>query len=67
MQNTILLADNLLFHGGGPYDIETNPLISRNQSIDLLCKSMDWFLYDRDSVMKELMFELINLIIDFIG
>ena len=20
----------------------------RNQSIDLLCKSMDWFLYDRD-------------------
>ena len=20
----------------------------RNQSIDLLCESMDWFLYDRD-------------------
>ena len=20
----------------------------RNQSIDLLCKSMDWFLYDKD-------------------
>ena len=20
----------------------------RNQSIDLICKSMDWFLYDRD-------------------
>ena len=27
----------------------------RNQSIDLLCKSMDWFLYDRERVMKELM------------
>ena len=26
----------------------------RNQSFDLFCKSMDWFLYDRDSVMKEL-------------
>ena len=24
------------------------PLLSRNQSIDLLCKSIDWFLYDRD-------------------
>ena len=22
------------------------PLSYRNQSIDLLCKSMDWFLYD---------------------
>ena len=22
------------------------PLLCRNQSIDLLCKSMDWFLYD---------------------
>ena len=26
----------------------------RNQSIDLLCKSLDWFLYNRDPVMKEL-------------
>ena len=24
------------------------PLSYRNQYIDLLCKSMDWFLYDRD-------------------
>ena len=24
------------------------PLSSRNQSIDLLCKSIDWFLYYRD-------------------
>ena len=23
------------------------PLSNRNQSIDLLCKSMDWFLYDK--------------------
>ena len=23
-------------------------LLYRNQFIDLLCKSMDWFLYDRD-------------------
>ena len=30
-------------------------LFYRNQSIDLLCKSMGWFLYDRDRVMKELM------------
>ena len=28
-----------LFHGGGPYHIETSPLQS---------KSVDWFLYDRD-------------------
>ena len=27
------------FHEGGRYSY-------RNQSIDLLCKSMDWFLYD---------------------
>ena len=25
----------------------TEALSYRNQSIDLLCKSMDWFLYDR--------------------
>ena len=24
----------------------TEAVIYRNQSIDLLCKSMDWFLYD---------------------
>ena len=24
----------------------TEPLSYRNQSIDLLCKSVDWFLYD---------------------
>ena len=28
----------------------------RNQSIDLLCKSMDWFLYDRD-----LRYEIVNI------
>ena len=28
----------------------------RNQSIDLLSKSMDWFLYERGSVIKELIF-----------
>ena len=27
----------------------------RNQSADLRSKSMDWFLYDREYVMKELM------------
>ena len=33
----------------------TKVLIYRNQSIDLLCKSMGWFLYDRYlSVMDEL-------------
>ena len=26
----------------------TEVLIYGNQSIDLLCKSLDWFLYDRD-------------------
>ena len=26
----------------------------RNQTNDLHCKSMDWFLYERDSIMKEL-------------
>ena len=29
-------------------------LLYRNQSFDFLCKSMDWFLYDKDSIMKEL-------------
>ena len=29
-------------------------LSHRNLSIDLLCKSIQWFLYDRNSVMKEL-------------
>ena len=28
----------ILFHDAGPYHLETN----------LLCKSKDWFLYDRD-------------------
>ena len=31
------------------------PLSYRNQSIDLLCKSMDWFLYDNGCVLKKLM------------
>ena len=31
-----------VFHDGGPYHVETG------RSIDLLYKSMDWFLYDRD-------------------
>ena len=30
------------------------PLSYRNQSIDLLAKSMDWFLYDTASVLKGL-------------
>ena len=30
----------LIVYDGGPYHVET--------SLDLLCKSMDWFLYDRD-------------------
>ena len=30
------------------------PVSYRNQSIDLLGKSMDWFLYDNGPVMKEL-------------
>ena len=32
----------------------TEAVIYRNQSIDLQSKSMDWFLYDNVSVMKEL-------------
>ena len=34
----------------------TEDLSYRNKSIALLCKSMDWFLYDTDFVMKELRF-----------
>ena len=30
------------------------PIISENQSTDFQSKSMDWFLYDRDSVIKVL-------------
>ena len=33
------------------------PLSYRNLSIDLLCKSMDRFLYDNGSVMKELIWQ----------
>ena len=36
------------------------PLSYRNQSIDLLCKSMDWFLYDND-----LRHERVNFLGDF--
>ena len=32
---------DLNIHDGGPYHIETSPLISEG-------KSVDWFLYDRD-------------------
>ena len=51
MENFIFCAVKgavYLFYDGGPYHIETSPLICRNHSIDLLCKPMDWFLYDRD-------------------
>ena len=36
------------------------PLSYRNQSIDLLCKSMDWFLYDRT-----LRHERVNYILNY--
>ena len=39
--NPISRDDSLLFHDGDHYHY-------RNQSIDLLCKSVDWFLYDND-------------------
>ena len=32
---------------GGPYHIETIPLICRANPIDLQSESMDWFLYNR--------------------
>ena len=35
------LMSDLNIHDGGPYHIETSPLISEG-------KSVDWFLYDRD-------------------
>ena len=43
-----------LFHYGSRYHIETSPLIC--SAVQLLCsrKSMDRFLYNKDSVMKEL-------------
>ena len=28
--------------------LTANALLIRNQSIDLLCKSIDWFLYEKD-------------------
>ena len=36
-----ILYQNDFFHDGGPYHIE-------NQYTDLLCKSMDWFLLNKD-------------------
>ena len=33
----------------------------RNQTIDLLCKSMDWFLYDRDLRHESVKAESITL------
>ena len=41
---------------GGPYYNSLNPklLSYRIQSIDLLCKSIDWFLYDGNFGFNEL-------------
>ena len=36
---TVLPIELINSHYGGPYHIETSPLI---------CRAMDWFLYDRD-------------------
>ena len=33
-------------------------IVKKKQSFDLLCKSMDWFLYDWELVMKELKTQL---------
>ena len=33
-------SPHIVFHDGGPHHIETRSFI-------LLCKSMDWFLYDK--------------------
>ena len=41
----------------------------RNQSIDLLCKSMDWFLYDGelpDEIVKEVLAYCVWLILLFL-
>ena len=45
MKVVVIYVKLKLFHDGSPYHIETSPLI---WSIDLLSKSIDWFLYDRD-------------------
>ena len=43
---------NKVFHGRGPYYIETSPLIC--------CKSMDWFLYDRDLLRERVKYIFMN-------
>ena len=40
----IIIISTKLFHEGGPYQIETSPLICKA----MLYKSMDWFLYNKD-------------------
>ena len=38
----------------------TESVSYKNQSIDLLCKSMDWFLYDRDLRHERVNWRVIN-------
>ena len=40
----IIIISTKLFHEGGPYQIETSPLICKA----MLYKSIDWFLYNKD-------------------
>ena len=55
LQNLKLRKQNNPLQANAPFFITPVDLksflkevpIIRNQSIDLLCKSMDWFLYDR--------------------
>ena len=50
----VLLWTNCAF----PLTLSWRRFVSyRNQSFDLQKKSVDWFLYDRDSVMRELIFK----------
>ena len=50
LPKTKFVLKNLIFHDGGPCYIGQlfrRSMVYRNQSIDLLCKSVDQFLYER--------------------
>ena len=49
------IKNDLIPHNqsGLPHSLQWSP-IYRNQPNDLLCKSMDWSLYDRDSRQQEI-------------
>ena len=57
----LISSEHLFFH---IYLIfHERPLSYRNQSIDLLCKSLDWFLYDNGLCHERVKFVYVHIFI----